>query len=119
MRPHVFATAALFFVGCTTVMPVSNVLDVDPETAPACARVCKQVGMKVGAIVFIRNMGGCVCEPETAAPRADAGGGATTLGGAVAVLLEEQMRRKDDEDRRQRQQQSMSPVGGVPGPGRH
>jgi hypothetical protein len=110
MRLHVPAAAALLLAGCTTVMPVSKVLDVDPETAPSCARVCKQVGMRVGAIVFIRNMGGCVCEPEAAAPRADASGGAATMGGAVVVVLEEE-RRRQDEQRQQQQTSSQSGAG--------
>jgi hypothetical protein len=52
--------------------------------------------MQVAAIVFIRDMGGCVCEPapgSAGAPRAEArqgGPSAVQMGGAVVVLLEEQ-----------------------------
>jgi cytosine/adenosine deaminase-related metal-dependent hydrolase len=90
------AAAAVALAGCTTVVPVGMSTDVDPQTAPSCARACQAVGMRVAAIVFIRNMGGCVCEPapgSAAAPRAEAGQGgasAVQMGGAVVVLMEEQ-----------------------------
>jgi len=97
MRLGLLATAAgLALAGCATSLPVGMSKDVDPDTAPSCARACRAVGMQVAAIVFIRDMGGCVCEPtpgSSAAPRAEAGQGgasAVQMGGAVVVLMEAQ-----------------------------
>lgn len=96
MRLVPVAAAALLLAGCATTLPVSESLDIDPQTAPSCARACKAVGMQVAAIVFIRNMGGCVCEPapgSAGTPRAEArqgGASAAQLGGAVLVMLEQE-----------------------------
>jgi hypothetical protein len=90
------AAATLVLSACATALPVNMGKDIDPDTAPSCARACKAVGMQVAAIVFIRDMGGCVCEPapgSAGTPRADArqgGPSAVQMGGAVVVLLEEQ-----------------------------
>jgi hypothetical protein len=59
--------------------------------------------MKVAGIVFIRNMGGCVCEPAPgpgAPPRAEnakGGASAAQMGGAVLVVLEEEAARQNQQ----------------------
>jgi hypothetical protein len=116
MRQAVLAAAVLSLVGCATTLPVGKSMDIDPETGASCTRACMAVGMKVAAIVFIKDMGGCVCEPGTAAatgaavgaPSAAGGSGgasAAQMGGAVLVMLEE------EEARSKQQSSSSSSVG--------
>jgi hypothetical protein len=107
--------AVLSLAGCSTVVPVGMSTTIDPDTGPSCARACEAVKMKVAGIVFIRNMGGCVCEPApgpAAAPRADnakGGASAAQMGGAVLVVLEEEAARQN--------QQQTSTTGGSTGAG--
>lgn len=72
------AVAALALAGCTTIAPVQR--RVDPDTLPSCTKACEQVGMRLSAIVFVTEYGGCVCEP--AAPRAAGPAGTTPVAGA-------------------------------------
>jgi hypothetical protein len=103
------AAVSLTLAGCATSLPVGMSLQVDPDTGPSCERACKAVGMQVGGIVFIRNMGGCVCQPApggTQAPRVEAGASAVHMAGAVVVLEEEAAAQ-------QNQQQAATGVGGT------
>jgi len=79
-----------------------------PETRPECASLCEQIGMRLGAVVLIRNAAGCVCQPAEPAPAAPAAppaaptaggptrqaGAAAVSGGAYLIALEEEERRQ-------------------------
>ena len=82
--------------GCSTLQ--ATTLPLPKERATECVRNCEDLGMKLTAMVVIRNSAGCVCEPKDAPPqtsqRRDAA--ATAVG---AVLAE------DDERAQQRQSQ--------------
>ena len=109
MRKVLIYVAALSLGGCATALPVSPGFHVDPQTAPSCTNVCRQVGMKVGAIVFIGSMGGCVCEPEVpaaktgekteAGSRAASGSGAVA-GGALAAIQAAQQQQQQQAGQR-------------------
>jgi hypothetical protein len=117
-------TALLFLVpallACQTMPAVDPGLKVRSDTRPQCALHCEELGMRLGAIVLIRNSAGCVCEPRDAPPRAEGpavrdpaparSGGAATGGGALVVALEEaaleeeaQRRKQQEDERRQRE----------------
>lgn len=108
---HAVAALALILAGCTTVAPVQR--RVDPDTLPSCTKACEQVGMRLSAIVFVNEYGGCVCEP--AGPRAAAPGDASPVagasgaatGGLVSILAAEAAQRQAQ----QAQQAQMSRMG--------
>ncbi len=117
MRPTLLASLALL-AGCVTMPAVDPAVRVRPETGPECVSYCGQLGMRLGAVVLIRNAAGCVCQPRddaapaSSAPRAEAGGSAVA-GGAYVVALEEEARRQ--QQRQQQQQQAHPTSPGFPG----
>jgi len=94
------ALLLLSLVSCQTVNPaVTSGFKLPPDTRSACALRCEELGMRLGAIVLIRNSAGCVCEPSEAGPtrqdapepRASLRGGSAAAGGALIVALEEEV----------------------------
>ena len=55
------SVAALLLSGCATTPAVSAGVKVDPETRPACAANCETMGLRLAAVVLVRNSAGCVC----------------------------------------------------------
>ncbi len=113
MRLHALTVLAVSvaLAGCRTIAPASRT--VDPDTLPNCIKACKQVGMKVGGIVFVSEIGGCVCEPEVPTPKAGekaetaprAGNGASAVAsGALLIILAAQQEQ-------QRNQTNTSSIG--------
>lgn len=104
MRP-LFALAALLAAGCTTVAPAT--FQVHPETVPNCNKACAQVGMKVSAIVFVENYGGCVCQPSApTVGEAPSGLGAAASGAMVVI----DAARKQQQEQQSRMQPSPTPT---------
>ncbi|BDG01881.1 hypothetical protein [Anaeromyxobacter oryzae] len=104
----VAAVVALLAAGCATSPAVDPSVRLRPETRPECAAHCEQLGMRLGAVVLIKNAAGCVCQPReappaqgTAAPPASEpraeveGGGAAVTGGALVIALEEEARQRN------------------------
>lgn len=95
--------------GCATLQPaVAPGVKPRPETAGECVGRCGELGMRLGAVVLIRNSAGCVCEPAAGAPSSTStpvtGGAAAVVGGVVAL---------DDEaaaEQRRQEQQRRSTV---------
>ena len=77
------ALLPLFLSACATTQAVSSGVKLDPDTRPACAANCEKMGLRLAAVVLVRNSAGCVC----AVPEAKVGGGlgSEATSGAVAV----------------------------------
>ena len=91
MRPLLLSP--LLLAACVTVPAVSSGVKVDPETLPSCTALCEGMGLRLGAIVLVRNSSGCVCVvPETnpgAAPRAALQSGGIAIASGTVILDEE------------------------------
>jgi len=114
----------LALAACQTMPAVDTGYTLRPDTRPECARRCDELGMRLSAIVLIRNSAGCVCEARGAAPEATgapraalSGGSAVAAGGALVVAREEEAaaeerrrredaRRRDEEARRRREDEA-------------
>jgi hypothetical protein len=103
--------APLLAAGCVTTPAVDPSYKLRPETRPECAAHCDALGMRLGAIVLIRNAAGCVCEPREAPPEKQGarppagepraalqGGGSAAAGAALIAIQEEQRRRQQADD---------------------
>ena len=90
--------ASLLLSGCATAPAVSSGYQLDPATRPACAANCEKMGLKLAAVVLVRNSGGCVCAVPEAKPGVGLSGQAAagTIAIAGGVLIA-------DEDARQNQ----------------
>jgi hypothetical protein len=106
MTRGVLAAALLALAGCVTAPAVDPSFKLRPETRSECVTHCQTLGMRLGAVVLVRNSAGCVCEEIRSEPRA-AGGGAAVSAGAYLVALEE-------EAARQQQQQNAQHHSGTP-----
>jgi hypothetical protein len=115
--------AALAAVGCGTTPAVGTFVQLRPETATECTANCERLGMRLGAVVLIRNSAGCVCEPrqaspeirgaapqEPGAPRATVTGGAGAAVGSVVIVASEE---EAAEEQRRRAAQGTPGTGGV------
>jgi len=100
MTRSTVAAVAFALAGCVTAPAVDPAFKLRPETRTECVTHCKALGMRLGAVVLVRNSAGCVCEEPEAQPAASTGGGAAANAGAYLVALEE------EERRRQQQQQN-------------
>jgi hypothetical protein len=79
--------APLALAGCVTTPAVSAGLKVDPDTRPACAANCETMGLRLAAVVLVRNSAGCVCAvPEG---KAGARGEAAALAVAAGVVIDD------------------------------
>jgi len=93
MRPLALAPVFLL-AACATTPAVSAGVHVDPDTRPSCTRLCEGMGLRLAAVVLVRNSAGCVCMvPEAgsaAAPRAAVeSGGIAAASGAILALEDE------------------------------
>lgn len=75
--------ASLLLSACATAPAVSSGYQLDPATRPACAANCEKMGLKLAAVVLVRNSAGCVCAVPEAKPGAGLSGQAAA--GTVAV----------------------------------
>lgn len=62
------------------------------STTSDCREHCSKLGLKLGAVVIVSNMAGCVC--ETRQSMSSTSGGATN-GGAVAIMRAKQRRQRN------------------------
>jgi hypothetical protein len=104
MRPEFLGLLAIL-AGCvpTTSPAVRPDMTLRPETRPECVARCREMGMRLGAVVLIRDSAGCVCEPDSAS---SARGAAAVASGAALVMAEEEaaaQARRDEEERQRRQ----------------
>lgn len=76
-------TTSMMGTACATVPAVSPGFEIDPATRPSCAANCEKMGLKLVAVVLVRNSAGCVCAVPDAKPGAALDGRATA--GTVAV----------------------------------
>lgn len=86
MNPGIHARivpALLLLSACATAPAVSSGYQLDPDTRPACEANCTKMGLKLAAVVLVRNSAGCVCAvPES---KAGVGLGSPASAGTVAV----------------------------------
>ncbi len=75
--------ASLLLSACATAPAVSSGYQLDPATRPACAANCEKMGLKLAAVVLVRNSAGCVCAVPDAKP--GVGQGVQAAAGTVAV----------------------------------
>lgn len=111
-------------MGCATTHPaVDPGVKLRPETPEECADRCREMGMRLGAVVLIRNSAGCVCEPAGAPPSPPsppsargARGAAAAVSGAVVAEEEEETERQRQEEREQRRsEEEARRAAGTPG----
>ena len=77
------ALLPLLLSACATTQAVSSGVKLDPDTRPACAANCEKMGLRLAAVVLVRNSAGCVCAVPEAKLGVGFGGEATA--GALAV----------------------------------
>lgn len=107
-------------MGCATTHPaVDPGVKLRPETPAECADRCREMGMRLGAVVLIRNSAGCVCEPAGAPPSPPsargAGGAAAAVSGAVVAEEEEAERQRQEEREQRRSEEEARRAAGTPG----
>jgi len=73
----------LLLSACATAPAVSPGYQLDPSTRPSCEANCTQMGLRLAAVVLVRNSAGCVCAVPEARPGVGLGGQAAA--GTVAV----------------------------------
>ncbi|HVP68407.1 MAG TPA: hypothetical protein VMT17_14225 [Anaeromyxobacteraceae bacterium] len=104
-----FLLSLLVFASCVTAPAVGYGVKVDPDTKPSCAALCQEMGLRLGAIVLVRNSSGCVCVvPESstdAAPRAAVKSGSVAVASGVIILNDEQEQAAQQQQHLQLQQQ--------------
>jgi hypothetical protein len=88
--------------GCVTTAPaVSSGVRLRPETRPECEALCRQMDLRLSAVVLIQDTAGCVCEPGDRPAGATAGPAAVTgqvvLAARVRDRAQEQQRREEAE----------------------
>jgi hypothetical protein len=94
MRSTLPLLLCLLSTGCAT-LPATT-LPLPKERATECVKSCEDLGMKLAAMVVIRNSAGCVCEPKDAPPQTSTRRNAAAT--AVGAVLAE-----DDERAQQKQ----------------
>jgi hypothetical protein len=110
---HRLALVPLLLSACSTVPAVSSGIKLDPDTRPACAANCEAMGLRLAAVVLVRNSAGCVCAvPETKIGK-DLGGeaarGALAVTGGV-MIVDDDTSQRQLEQVEQMQQQQFQPV---------
>ena len=53
---HRLALVPLLLSACSTVPAVSSGIKLDPDTRPACAANCEAMGLRLAAVVLVRNV---------------------------------------------------------------
>lgn len=97
MTRTILAAVVIALAGCVTAPAVDPSFRLRPETRGECITHCETLGMRLGAVVLVRNSAGCVCEEIRSEPRA-AGGGAAVTAGAYIVALEEEAARQQQQN---------------------
>jgi len=111
---RLYFLSLLLFGACVTTPAVSYGVKVDPDTRPSCAALCEGMGLRLGAIVLVRNSSGCVCVvPDAstdAGPRASvqSGGGSTVA--SAAIIVDEEQEQAMQQQQQQQLQQSQPPA---------
>jgi hypothetical protein len=79
----------MLLAACATAPALSPGVKLDPDTRPACAINCEKMGLRLAAVVLVRNSVGCVCAVPEATPEAtpEKTSGAVRIpsGGAMAI----------------------------------
>ncbi len=75
--------------GCATTPAVSYGVKIDPETRPSCESNCTQMGLKLSAVVLVRNSVGCVCAVQEAKAATATGSDAVAVAGGVLIVEDE------------------------------
>jgi hypothetical protein len=88
MRNKLPLLLCLLSTGCVTQAAAHGT--VPKERATECVAHCDELGMKLAAVVIIRNSAGCVCEPKDAQARATSSVAAAAGGALIADEEEEQ-----------------------------
>ncbi len=91
---RILAVAALAaglsaLAGCATTPAVSYGVKIDPDTRPSCESNCAQMGLKLSAVVLVRNSVGCVCTVQEPKAAAATSGDAVAVAGGVLILEDE------------------------------
>jgi hypothetical protein len=92
MRPLLLSP--LLLAACVTAPAVGAGIKVDPNTRPSCAALCEGMGLRLEAVVLVRNSSGCVCVvPEASpgtTPRAALRAGGIAVASGTLIVEEEQ-----------------------------
>lgn len=72
----------LFSTGCVTAG--ATTAPVTKDLATECVAHCESLGMKLTAMVIIKNSAGCVCEPKDSQARSVSAAAAVAAGTVVA-----------------------------------
>lgn len=79
----------LLLAACAPGQPTAA--SVPRERRTQCAVACRDIDMKLSAVVVMANQVGCVCEPDNKLqPAEETVSGASAAGGMVAILIAEQ-----------------------------
>jgi hypothetical protein len=70
---------------CATAPALSPGVKLDPDTRPACAVNCEKMGLRLAAVVLVRNSVGCVCAVPEATPDKASGAVRVPAAGALAI----------------------------------
>jgi len=102
----------LLLSACATTQAVSSGVKLDPDTRPACAANCEKMGLRLTAVVLVRNSAGCVCAVPEAKPGvglgSEAASGALAVAGGVLIV--------EEQDSQQLQMQAQPPAVPIPVP---
>lgn len=79
-----------FSVACSVTRPMGSFTSVSVKERDECISICKQMDLRFGAVVIIRNSAGCVCEPAVRQPEKQLAGNAAVVGGAMIASEEEE-----------------------------
>jgi len=99
------ALLPLVLSACATTQAVSPGVKLDPDTRPACAANCEKMGLRLAAVVLVRNSAGCVCAVPEA--KVGVGLGNETTPGALAVAGGVLIADEQDSQQLQMQEQSL------------
>ncbi|HQR29635.1 MAG TPA: hypothetical protein PLL32_04430 [Anaeromyxobacteraceae bacterium] len=106
--------ALLLLSACATAPAVSSGYKLDPDTRPACEANCSKMGLKLAAVVLVRNSAGCVCAvPESKAGAAlgtPASAGTVAVAGGVLVADEDAQQNQTVVIQNQQVQQQVLPA---------
>jgi hypothetical protein len=75
----------MLLAACATAPALSPGVKLDPDTRPACAVNCEKMGLRLAAVVLVRNSVGCVCAVPEATPEKTSGAAREPSAGALAV----------------------------------
>jgi hypothetical protein len=75
----------MLLAACATAPALSPGVKLDPDTRPACAVNCEKMGLRLAAVVLVRNSVGCVCAVPEATPEKASGAVRVPAGGAMAI----------------------------------